>query len=133
MRKASILLALTLCSTAWAATAVTTNPVNLRRAASTSAPILATIPKNTLLTVACQGQWCRTTYRGQGGYVSKSLTQATSRSVPLAAPTAPSRAPSTVYYASCAAARAAGAAPISAGQPGYRARLDRDNDGVACE
>lgn len=39
----------------------------------------------------------------------------------------------SVYYQNCAAARAAGVAPINAGQPGYRAGLDRDNDGVACE
>ncbi|WP_254699247.1 excalibur calcium-binding domain-containing protein [Rhodococcus sp. SGAir0479] len=31
-----------------------------------------------------------------------------------------------------AAARAAGAAPIYRGQPGYASKLDRDNDGVAC-
>jgi hypothetical protein len=37
------------------------------------------------------------------------------------------------YYASCAEARAAGAAPLFRGQPGYRSGLDRDNDGVACE
>ena len=37
------------------------------------------------------------------------------------------------YYANCAAARAAGAAPLLIGQPGYRAPLDRDHDGVACE
>ena len=37
------------------------------------------------------------------------------------------------YYPNCAAARAAGVAPIFRGQPGYRGRLDRDNDGVACE
>lgn len=37
------------------------------------------------------------------------------------------------YYANCSAARAAGAAPLSAGAPGYRAALDRDKDGVACE
>ncbi|MDU0292048.1 excalibur calcium-binding domain-containing protein, partial [Saccharothrix longispora] len=37
------------------------------------------------------------------------------------------------YYANCAAARAAGAAPLYAGQPGYRSALDRDGDGVACE
>ncbi|MFC5139613.1 thermonuclease family protein [Actinomycetospora rhizophila] len=36
-------------------------------------------------------------------------------------------------YANCAAARAAGAAPLLRGQPGYRAALDRDDDGVACE
>lgn len=37
------------------------------------------------------------------------------------------------YYLNCAAARAAGAAPLYAGEPGYRSKLDRDNDGVACE
>jgi hypothetical protein len=40
---------------------------------------------------------------------------------------------SSVYYGNCAEARAAGAAPIYWGQPGYRPPLDRDNDGVACE
>jgi hypothetical protein len=40
---------------------------------------------------------------------------------------------SSVYYPNCKAARAAGAAPIYAGQPGYRSGLDRDGDGVACE
>jgi hypothetical protein len=39
----------------------------------------------------------------------------------------------TVYYANCAAARAAGAAPLYRGDPGYRSGLDRDKDGVACE
>ena len=38
-----------------------------------------------------------------------------------------------VYFANCDAARAARAAPILRGQPGYRPALDRDNDGVACE
>jgi hypothetical protein len=38
-----------------------------------------------------------------------------------------------VYYANCAAVRAAGKAPLYRGQPGYRAGLDRDGDGVACE
>jgi hypothetical protein len=37
------------------------------------------------------------------------------------------------YYENCDQARAAGAAPIQAGQPGYRPGLDRDSDGVACE
>jgi hypothetical protein len=37
------------------------------------------------------------------------------------------------YYPNCSAARAAGAAPISRGEPGYRSELDRDDDGVACE
>lgn len=40
---------------------------------------------------------------------------------------------SAVYYPSCAAARAAGAAPVRVGSPGYSRRLDRDGDGVGCE
>lgn len=48
-----------------------------------------------------------------------------------AVPAAPG--PGSVYYPNCAAARAAGAAPIYAGQPGYQPKLDRDGDGVACE
>jgi hypothetical protein len=40
---------------------------------------------------------------------------------------------SSVYYKNCTAAKAAGAAPIYEGEPGYRSALDRDHDGVACE
>jgi len=36
-------------------------------------------------------------------------------------------------FRNCAAARAAGAAPVRRGQPGYGAHLDRDGDGVGCE
>ncbi|GAA0813371.1 excalibur calcium-binding domain-containing protein [Spirilliplanes yamanashiensis] len=39
----------------------------------------------------------------------------------------------SVYYANCAAAERAGAAPLYRGDPGYRSGLDRDNDGDACE
>lgn len=39
----------------------------------------------------------------------------------------------SAYYANCSAVRAAGAAPIHAGDPGYGRHLDRDGDGVACE
>lgn len=38
-----------------------------------------------------------------------------------------------VYYANCSEVRAAGAAPLHRGEPGYRSGLDRDHDGVACE
>lgn len=38
-----------------------------------------------------------------------------------------------VYYANCDAVRAAGAAPIRKGDPGYSRKLDRDGDGVGCE
>lgn len=40
---------------------------------------------------------------------------------------------SSVFYANCAAVRAAGRAPIRRGEPGYSSALDRDGDGIACE
>lgn len=38
-----------------------------------------------------------------------------------------------VYFKNCSAARAAGAAPVMRGNPGYASHLDRDGDGVGCE
>ena len=52
---------------------------------------------------------------------------------PAPAPTPPAPAPTEKYYANCAAVRAAGAAPILRGQPGYSSKLDRDGDGIGCE
>ncbi|MFD7078624.1 excalibur calcium-binding domain-containing protein [Streptomyces sp. NPDC059918] len=40
---------------------------------------------------------------------------------------------SSVYYKTCADAKAAGAAPMRRGGPGYREALDRDKDGIACD
>jgi len=40
---------------------------------------------------------------------------------------------SDVYYDGCNAVRAAGAAPLYRGQPGYREEMDGDDDGIACE
>lgn len=45
----------------------------------------------------------------------------------------PAAPPAAAYYQNCAAAKAAGAAPLYAGQPGYRPGLDGDHDGIACE
>lgn len=39
----------------------------------------------------------------------------------------------SIYFGSCAEARAAGAAPLYANSAGYSSKLDRDGDGVACE
>lgn len=39
----------------------------------------------------------------------------------------------SVTYSGCNAARAAGAAPIYRGTPGYRPEMDGDSDGIACE
>ncbi len=58
--------------------------------------------------------------------------QAQKAPAPVApAPAAP--APAAAYYANCAAAKAAGAAPVRAGSPGYGRHLDRDGDGIGCE
>lgn len=46
---------------------------------------------------------------------------------------APAPAPAQAAYGTCAEARAAGAAPLYVGSPGYSSKLDRDGDGVACE
>ncbi|MGW7461896.1 excalibur calcium-binding domain-containing protein [Streptomyces sp. NPDC054797] len=46
---------------------------------------------------------------------------------------APATEAPSAYYRRCADARAAGAAPLHRGEPGYRSELDRDGDGVACE
>jgi micrococcal nuclease len=48
------------------------------------------------------------------------------------APSAP-KAPSSGPFKNCDAARAAGAAPVHRGDPGYAPKLDRDGDGVGCE
>lgn len=52
---------------------------------------------------------------------------------PMPAPYVPEPAPADVYYQNCDAVRAAGAAPIYAGQPGWQPKFDRDGDGVGCE
>jgi hypothetical protein len=38
-----------------------------------------------------------------------------------------------VYYSGCREVRAAGAAPLYRGEPGYRPEMDGDSDGIACE
>lgn len=38
-----------------------------------------------------------------------------------------------IYFPNCASVRAAGAAPVLAGEPGYGRHLDRDGDGIGCE
>ncbi len=80
----------------------------------------------------------RPVVRARGGTCGIASVNVFRSQTPIAA--APESAPSTqvpggasVYYPNCKAARAAGAAPLLVGQPGYRAGLDGDNDGVACE
>lgn len=57
--------------------------------------------------------------------------QAAQQAAPKPAPVV--QAPPAVYYANCTAARAAGAAPVYSGSPGYGTHLDRDRDGIGCD
>jgi hypothetical protein len=71
---------------------------------------------------------------GGAGYLSlhgDTVSLVAARLLPDTAP--PAAVNTWVYYADCDAARAAGRAPIKAGEPGYRVELDADNDGTACE
>ncbi|WP_345800310.1 DUF1524 domain-containing protein [Microbacterium sp. AZCO] len=49
------------------------------------------------------------------------------------APAPAPAAPTATFYQNCDAVRAAGAAPIHVGDPGYSRKLDRDGDGTGCE
>ena len=63
-------------------------------------------------------------------------TPTTAAAPPATAAPATTVAPAaadSAYYANCDEARAAGVAPIRQGEPGYRAGLDRDKDGIACD
>lgn len=52
---------------------------------------------------------------------------------PQPAPQPAPQQPADVSFRNCQQVRAAGRAPIHAGQPGYGRHLDRDGDGIACE
>lgn len=56
-----------------------------------------------------------------------------SASAPASATRVQRAAGGAVHYPNCTAARAAGAAPVSRGDPGYASHLDRDSDGIGCE
>jgi hypothetical protein len=72
---------------------------------------------------------------GYGAHARQAQYVAADAASPSICPgSAPATPPAgSVYYANCTAARDAGAAPILRGQPGYRAALDGDSDGIACE
>jgi hypothetical protein len=65
---------------------------------------------------------------GAVGYAWSSLPPASFQS-----PEERERVEQSVTYAGCDAVRAAGKAPLHAGEPGYRSEMDGDGDGLACE
>jgi hypothetical protein len=54
-------------------------------------------------------------------------------SASMVSPDERARIEASAYYSGCREARAAGVAPLYAGQPGYREGMDGDGDGIACE
>lgn len=70
-------------------------------------------------------------HRGGGGATPANLAPAGNRLTP--AQLSPARSSGHGVFANCTEARAAGAAPVRRGDPGYGPHLDRDNDGIGCE
>jgi hypothetical protein len=119
-----------------------TQEANVRAQPNTSSAILTTLPAGSAVTVSCwtlgeptfgddqQGAtWLYTTL---DGWVHSYLV--TPVEVPPCGPEAgiPPADPGQ-FYDNCDDARAAGAAPVHEGEPGYGPHLDADNDGVGCE
>lgn len=65
--------------------------------------------------------------------VTATATKTVTKEPKAAADDSSSGGDSSVYYQNCSAAKAAGAAPVHRGDPGYGPHLDRDGDGVGCE
>lgn len=72
--------------------------------------------------------------RKRGGYHCHRGNNTSLRDTFMPSRIAPARGPGgSGTFANCAEARAAGAAPVSRGEPGYGPHLDRDGDGIGCE
>lgn len=82
------------------------------------------------------GIWSIENYAKEDGYHPEVVKKAEEpvKEVPkVVQPTQTPAAKTNVSYPNCTAVKAAGKAPLYRGDPGYSSKLDRDNDGVACE
>jgi len=115
----------------FAAGANSPDPVTTPAPVSTTSPITSAVPPAPPMTVAPSTVPTTTapptTTKAPVRPTTKKKTTTTKKTTPK------KTTPRSVYYANCAAAEAAGAAPLYRGDPGYRSGLDRDGDGVACE
>ncbi len=102
--------------------------VEAARAGMVKSFIYNTSPVEKYSEIAAAEQEAKAAGRGLWGPPCNGNTEST----PLNAPDSAGgqSAAGTTYYPNCGAARAAGAAPLYAGQPGYRSELD--GDGVIC-
>jgi hypothetical protein len=75
----------------------------------------------------------RTTYRYSEGFKAGADRFGLAPGVAVGDAARSLHIPQQRAFANCAAARAAGAAPVRRGDPGDGPHLDRNNDGVGCE
>lgn len=119
-------------------------PVTVRSTATTTRTITSTAIESSLSTVTATqtelSTQLQTVTETQQVPVTTTVTlEAAAAEEPVAETTAPApqqfvQPPSSQSsFANCSEARAAGAAPLYVGDPGYSTSLDRDGDGVACE
>jgi hypothetical protein len=117
---------------------VTTTQTTVRTATTTATPpattvtrtVIATPVTSTVTTTAAPADVGAGAAVGAGADVDVRVPPADPAPAPQPLVASP---PSSSYFKNCSEAKAAGAAPLFAGEPGYRSALDRDNDGVACE
>lgn len=122
-RTSTVTVTRTVASTT-TATAVSTTTATVTATATET----TTASSTTTVTVSAAATSQRTTSSTSSSTIKRLV------SVPPKSTAPATKAPAkTAYYSNCTAARQAGAAPLYRGDPGYRAGLDRDNDGVACE
>jgi hypothetical protein len=116
--------------------------ITVTTVAPTSVPVVTSPPPTTGFTVppeaaaaAAQAQEAARLAQEQADAAARESAAAADAYVPPPpqSSSGSSSSGSSVYYSNCAAARAAGAAPLNAGEPGYSIKLDRDQDGTACE
>lgn len=113
---------------------VQTSTLNCRSGPATSADIVERLPLNTQVGVLETRSGWSLLDRGSDCWVSGVYLGRSRHVAPVATPQRfASVGGRSAYYRNCSAARAAGAAPVYRGEPGYARHLDRDNDGVGCE
>jgi micrococcal nuclease len=117
--------------------------VEAARAGAARAYVYGGVPVTRHSAIAAAEQEAKNALRGlwgppcNGDTTSSNTLREAAATPPAAPPVAPAQAPlpvdipspslSSAYYENCSAARKAGAAPLHAGEPGYRTGLDRDD------
>ncbi|QHW34087.1 hypothetical protein GZH47_27030 [Paenibacillus rhizovicinus] len=117
-------------------TTATTGSFNYSKAASTTNDEVLMVLRNADVARSFEQQF-QAMWEDTSGFetISATIADGSGSAVPEESTNEEPAAPSgqSVVYRSCAEARAAGAAPLHQGDPGYSSKLDGDGDGIACE